>query len=73
MFTDSSPTGIGNIAGQTILVPILDALNDIGNSSNTLKLQLIGEEKMPLFLSTEDKDGTDCGGLYCTQASLINQ
>lgn len=37
-FTDTTPNGIGNIDGQTMLPSVISALNMISNSSNPLKL-----------------------------------
>ncbi|KIJ63579.1 hypothetical protein HYDPIDRAFT_175942 [Hydnomerulius pinastri MD-312] len=59
VFTDSSASGIGSIAAQTILSYILPALQGIVDDSNALKLELIGISYKPfisLFNVTEAVD-----------------
>jgi len=45
--------GIGNIAGQTIIPPILDALQQIANESMPLKLQYIGIAYKPVSVDVQ--------------------
>ena len=49
-FTDADLTDVGNIAGQAILPPILDAIHDIGNATDPLKLAYLAIAYKP-FLS----------------------
>ncbi len=53
VFTAPQPDGIGNIAGQTILSPILEALNAFEEPGNKLKLLTLGESTT-LLLSFHD-------------------
>jgi prostatic aicd phosphatase len=55
IFTDPDVDGIGNIAGQTIIPPILDALQQIANESMPLKLQYIGIAYKPVSVNMQWK------------------
>jgi len=50
LFTDPDLDGIGNIAAQTIIPPIIDALQDIASDTKPLKLQYIGISYKPVSL-----------------------
>jgi prostatic aicd phosphatase len=53
VFSAPDSDGIGNIAGQTILPPILSALQSIANASEPLKLQYIGVAYKPVSFSSD--------------------
>lgn len=48
LFTDPDMDGIGNIAAQTIIPPIIDALRSIASETEALKLQYIGISYKPV-------------------------
>ncbi|KZT61146.1 phosphoglycerate mutase-like protein [Calocera cornea HHB12733] len=50
VFSDTTPGGIGNIAGQAILQPMLQALNEFQNATSPVRLQYLGVSYKP-FLS----------------------
>ncbi|EJT96988.1 phosphoglycerate mutase-like protein [Dacryopinax primogenitus] len=50
VFSDVTPAGIGNIAGQAILQPMLTALNEFQNTSSPVRFQYLGVSYKP-FLS----------------------
>ncbi|KZO89695.1 phosphoglycerate mutase-like protein [Calocera viscosa TUFC12733] len=50
VFSDVTPGGVGNIAGQAILAPMLTALTEFQNASSPVRLQYLGVSYKP-FLS----------------------
>ncbi|KAH8082350.1 histidine phosphatase superfamily [Filobasidium floriforme] len=69
IFTDPDVDGIGNIAGQTIIPPILDALQQIANESMPLKLQYIGIAYKP-FLSLFNMTQSGIDGMVSYASAL---
>ncbi|CED84979.1 Lysosomal & prostatic acid phosphatases [Phaffia rhodozyma] len=50
VFTDPSPSGIGNVAGRALLPNILNGVQDVADATNTLKMVYLGASYKP-FLS----------------------
>jgi hypothetical protein len=56
VFSDASISGIGNIAGRTVLPSVLSGLKDIANATNPVKL-VINEIAYKPFLSIFNMTG----------------
>lgn len=68
-FSDPSPTSIGNVAGRTILPVIIDALNDIRNSSDPMLFRGLGISYKP-FISLFNM--TQVAQTYPEVAGVVN-
>lgn len=78
VFTDPELDGIGNIAFQTLLGPILDGFERIENTTVGLKMMYLGCAYKPflsLFNMTEvsNPNIVDCSSLFLAFPSLFRQ